>query len=61
MRTIPAGAACAMPLVDTSTAVSTTIADDPVFAGQAIRYALAADPPRRRAPPTPARRAPDRM
>lgn len=36
------GAASAMLLVGTSTAVSATIADYPVFAGQALRYALAA-------------------
>lgn len=38
----PLGAAAAMLLVGTSTAVSATIADYPVFAGQALRYALAA-------------------
>ncbi|WP_406312162.1 DMT family transporter [Streptosporangium sp. NBC_01639] len=38
----PVGAASAMLLVGTSTAVSATIADYPVFAGQALRYALAA-------------------
>ncbi|MFJ8542372.1 DMT family transporter [Streptomyces sp. NPDC093586] len=38
----PVGAASAMLLVGTSTAVSTTIADYPVFTGQALRYALAA-------------------
>lgn len=37
-----AGAATAMLLVGTSTAVSATIADFPVLGGQAIRYALAA-------------------
>ncbi|MFC5172558.1 DMT family transporter [Streptomyces mutomycini] len=37
-----AGAAAAMLLVGTSTAVSATIADYPVFSGQALRYALAA-------------------
>ncbi|MEV4489615.1 DMT family transporter [Micromonospora coxensis] len=36
------GAASAMLLVGTSTAVSATIADYPVFTGQALRYALAA-------------------
>ncbi|WP_406466228.1 DMT family transporter [Streptomyces sp. NBC_00111] len=41
--TIPAaGAAAAMLLVGTSTAVSATIADYPVLNGQALRYALAA-------------------
>ncbi|MGW0606056.1 DMT family transporter [Streptomyces sp. NPDC002640] len=40
--TAPAGAASAMLLVGTSTAVSATVADYPVFAGQAARYALAA-------------------
>ncbi|GAA3494563.1 DMT family transporter [Streptomyces prasinosporus] len=40
--TAPAGAASAMLLVGTSTAVSATIADYPVFTGQALRYALAA-------------------
>ncbi|CAL9346694.1 hypothetical protein SUDANB15_00375 [Streptomyces sp. enrichment culture] len=40
--TAPVGAASAMLLVGTSTAVSATIADYPVFAGQALRYALAA-------------------
>ncbi|MFE3514967.1 EamA family transporter [Streptomyces sp. NPDC059166] len=40
--TAPAGAATAMLLVGTSTAVSATVADYPVFAGQALRYALAA-------------------
>lgn len=38
----PVGAASAMLLVGTSTAVSATIADYPVFTGQALRYALAA-------------------
>ncbi|WP_218957377.1 DMT family transporter [Streptomyces sp. UH6] len=38
----PVGAASAMLLVGTSTAVSATIADYPVFAGQALRYGLAA-------------------
>lgn len=38
----PVGAASAMLLVGTSTAVSATVADYPVFAGQALRYALAA-------------------
>ncbi|MFI6455466.1 DMT family transporter [Streptosporangium amethystogenes] len=38
----PVGAASAMLLVGTSTAVSAIIADYPVFAGQALRYALAA-------------------
>ncbi|MEU9577176.1 DMT family transporter [Streptomyces chilikensis] len=38
----PVAAASAMLLVGTSTAVSATIADYPVFAGQALRYALAA-------------------
>jgi drug/metabolite transporter (DMT)-like permease len=38
----PVGAASAMLLVGTSTAVSATIADYPVYAGQALRYALAA-------------------
>lgn len=42
MRSASAGAASAMLLVGTSTAVSATIADYPVFAGQALRYALAA-------------------
>ncbi|MDX6740637.1 DMT family transporter [Actinocorallia sp. A-T 12471] len=44
MRSLPApvGAASAMLLVGTSTAVSATIADYPVFAGQALRYGLAA-------------------
>ena len=44
MRSLPApaAAASAMLLVGTSTAVSATIADYPVFAGQALRYALAA-------------------
>jgi drug/metabolite transporter (DMT)-like permease len=37
-----AGAAAAMLLVGTSTAVSATIADYPVLGGQALRYALAA-------------------
>jgi drug/metabolite transporter (DMT)-like permease len=37
-----AGAAAAMLLVGTSTAVSATIADYPVLTGQALRYALAA-------------------
>ncbi|MEU1086822.1 DMT family transporter [Streptomyces sp. NPDC005576] len=37
-----AGAATAMLLVGTSTAVSTTIADYPVLSGQALRYAFAA-------------------
>ncbi|WP_299535858.1 DMT family transporter [uncultured Streptomyces sp.] len=37
-----AGAAAAMLLVGTSTAVSATIADYPVLSGQALRYALAA-------------------
>ncbi|MFD7715487.1 DMT family transporter [Streptomyces sp. NPDC059814] len=36
------GAASAMVLVGTSTAVSATVADYPVFLGQALRYALAA-------------------
>ncbi|MEU4511133.1 DMT family transporter [Nonomuraea wenchangensis] len=36
------GAASAMLLVGTSTAVSATIADYPVFTGQALRYAIAA-------------------
>lgn len=40
--TAPVGAAAAMLLVGTSTAVSATIADYPVFAGQALRHALAA-------------------
>lgn len=41
--TVPAaGAAAAMLLVGTSTAVSATIADYPVLSGQALRYALAA-------------------
>ncbi|MGX1135604.1 drug/metabolite transporter (DMT)-like permease [Streptomyces glaucescens] len=40
--TAPVGAASAMLLVGTSTAVSATIADYPVFTGQALRYALAA-------------------
>ena len=40
--TAPAGAASAMLLVGTSTAVSATIVDYPVLAGQAVRYALAA-------------------
>ncbi|MFJ9886083.1 hypothetical protein ACIQRW_09485 [Streptomyces sp. NPDC091287] len=41
--TVPAaGAAVAMLLVGTSTAVSATIADYPVLSGQALRYALAA-------------------
>ncbi|WP_327268599.1 DMT family transporter [Streptomyces sp. NBC_01218] len=41
--TVPAaGAAAAMLLVGTSTAVSATIADYPVLGGQALRYALAA-------------------
>ena len=40
--TAPVGAASAMLLVGTSTAVSATIADYPVFTGQAMRYALAA-------------------
>ncbi|MFJ8751542.1 DMT family transporter [Streptomyces sp. NPDC102441] len=41
--TVPAaGAAAAMLLVGTSTAVSATIADYPVLTGQALRYALAA-------------------
>lgn len=41
--TMPAvGAAAAMLLVGTSTAVSATIADYPVLSGQALRYALAA-------------------
>ena len=41
--TVPAaGAAAAMLLVGTSTAVSATIADHPVLSGQALRYALAA-------------------
>ncbi|MEV1007939.1 DMT family transporter [Streptomyces sp. NPDC049881] len=38
----PVGAASAMLLVGTSTAVSATIADYPVLTGQALRYALAA-------------------
>jgi drug/metabolite transporter (DMT)-like permease len=38
----PIAAASAMLLVGTSTAVSATIADYPVFTGQALRYALAA-------------------
>ncbi|MET7460164.1 DMT family transporter [Nonomuraea sp. NPDC005501] len=38
----PVGAASAMLLVGTSTAVSATIADYPVFTGQALRYAIAA-------------------
>ncbi|OLT13674.1 hypothetical protein BJF79_20015 [Actinomadura sp. CNU-125] len=38
----PVGAASAMLLVGTSTAVSATIADYPVFTGQALRYGLAA-------------------
>jgi transposase len=38
----PAGAASAMLLVGTSTAVAATIAGYPVFTGQALRYALAA-------------------
>ncbi|WP_406113179.1 DMT family transporter [Streptomyces sp. NBC_01014] len=42
MKSAPAGAASAMLLVGTSTAVSATVADYPVFAGQALRYALAA-------------------
>ncbi|MFI7277647.1 EamA family transporter [Streptomyces sp. NPDC049879] len=44
MRSVPApvGAASAMLLVGTSTAVSATIADYPVLTGQALRYALAA-------------------
>ncbi|MFI2780283.1 EamA family transporter [Streptomyces sp. ALB3] len=37
-----AGAAAAMLLVGTSTAVSATISDYPVLSGQALRYALAA-------------------
>ena len=37
----PVGAASAMLLVGTSTAVSATIAHYPVFTGQALRYALA--------------------
>ncbi|MFD7770910.1 DMT family transporter [Streptomyces sp. NPDC059787] len=37
----PVAAASAMLLVGTSTAVSATIADYPVFTGQALRYALA--------------------
>ncbi|MER7488666.1 DMT family transporter [Streptomyces sp. NPDC126497] len=40
--TAPVGAAAAMLLVGTSTAVSATIADYPVLTGQALRYALAA-------------------
>ncbi|MER7365770.1 DMT family transporter [Nonomuraea wenchangensis] len=36
------GAASAMLLVGTSTAVSATVADYPVFTGQALRYAIAA-------------------
>lgn len=36
------GAAAAMLLVGTSTAVSATVSDFPVFAGQALRYAIAA-------------------
>jgi drug/metabolite transporter (DMT)-like permease len=36
------GAASAMLLVGTSTAVSATVSDFPVFAGQALRYAIAA-------------------
>ncbi|WP_418955217.1 DMT family transporter [Streptomyces tritici] len=40
--TAPAGAAAAMLLVGTSTAVSATIADYPVLAGQALRYGFAA-------------------
>ncbi|MGP4109572.1 DMT family transporter [Streptomyces sp. 4N509B] len=40
--TAPVGAASAMLLVGTSTAVSATIADYPVFTGQALRYGLAA-------------------
>jgi drug/metabolite transporter (DMT)-like permease len=40
--TAPVGAASAMLLVGTSTAVSATIAGYPVFTGQALRYALAA-------------------
>ncbi|WP_328723073.1 DMT family transporter [Streptomyces sp. NBC_00247] len=36
------GAASAMLLVGTSTAISATVADFPVFTGQALRYALAA-------------------
>ncbi|MFF9352063.1 DMT family transporter [Streptomyces sp. NPDC014734] len=42
MKSAPAGAASAMLLVGTSTAVSATVAGYPVFAGQALRYALAA-------------------
>ncbi|MFD7704511.1 DMT family transporter [Streptomyces caelestis] len=38
----PVAAASAMLFVGTSTAVSATIADYPVFTGQAVRYALAA-------------------
>ncbi|MGA4989473.1 DMT family transporter [Nonomuraea bangladeshensis] len=40
--TAPVGAASAMLLVGTSTAVSATIAGYPIFTGQALRYALAA-------------------
>ncbi|CAM5298251.1 hypothetical protein SGLAM104S_05368 [Streptomyces glaucescens] len=57
--TVPGGAASAMLLVGTSTAVSVAIADHPVFAGQALRYTLAGDPADRRGPPAPAPRAPD--
>lgn len=42
MKSASIGAASAMLLVGTSTAVSATIADYPVLAGQALRYALAA-------------------
>ncbi|MFF3490479.1 DMT family transporter [Streptomyces sp. NPDC002795] len=42
MRSPSAGAASAMLLVGTSTAVSATIADYPIYSGQALRYALAA-------------------
>ncbi|MFE2936605.1 DMT family transporter [Streptomyces sp. NPDC059278] len=42
MKSAPAGAASAMLLVGTSTAVSATVAGYPVFAGQALRYGLAA-------------------
>ncbi|MGW5259861.1 DMT family transporter [Microbispora sp. NPDC004025] len=38
----PVGAASAMLLVGTSTAVSATVADYPVFTGQALRYGIAA-------------------
>lgn len=58
--TAPVGNASAMLLVGTSTAVSGTIADHLVFAGQALRYALVGDPADHRGPPAPVPRAPDR-